>query len=298
MDKKLQQQQDEIDEKDIIKDLVSLGFPLNDARVYFSLLKYGPLKPVKISEICGVDRSRVYDSLRRLTKKAYVQEEPVKRGPMYKAHPHREILSAIRKEYRQKNEISTSLEKNLDRFHSIADQPYLQSVKGKLQIFKEILHLIADANEFIKIILTPDFSMSNEFLKEITNKFLEKKRENSKIHIEVALNHPPEDFQHYLKTMDSNDISVYLWYIGNVLPYGLYISEKSYIFTILSSIDVEPSYNIGIMLQNAKGKMVEGFKHLFAFNASYFVQGSIKEKNPVLSRTEEKLGISPEKEEE
>ena len=80
----LKMNKDDIDTEKIIKDLVSLGFTLNDARVYLSLFFLGPSKPVQISEDCKVDRSRVYDSLRRLRKKGYITEEPVKISPMYK----------------------------------------------------------------------------------------------------------------------------------------------------------------------------------------------------------------------
>ena len=168
-------EQDEIDEESIIQDFVSLGFTLNDARVYFSLIQLGPSKPVKLAEECGVDRSRVYDSLRRLSKKGYVTEEPVKRGPLYKAKNPHDILRALRKEFRSKNELSSALEKTLEQYKPISKHPFLASINGKIPIFKEILTLISQAEEYIKILLTPDYSMNLEFLTQIANALVEKK---------------------------------------------------------------------------------------------------------------------------
>ena len=106
MEKHSQFPRDQIDDEEIINDFVALGFMLNDARVYLTLLRHGPIKPVKISDITGVDRSRVYDSLKRLEKKQYVEKEPFDRGPLYKASDPHAILMSIRKEFREKTGIN------------------------------------------------------------------------------------------------------------------------------------------------------------------------------------------------
>ncbi len=244
----------------------------------FSLIQVGPSKPSKLAEECGVDRSRVYDSLRRLSKKGYVLEEPVKRGPLYKAIKPQDIMRALRKEFHLKNELSSTLEKTLENFKPISKQPFLMAINGQEPIFKEVLTLISHAEDYIKILLTPDYSMNLEFLTQIANALVEKKQSNPAIDIQIALNHQEGDYQLQLKKMHESKILIFLWYIGKVFPYGLYISERSYIFTTLDKIGVIPTYNMGLMLENAHPEMTEGLKQLFVFNsASYFIQGKIKE---------------------
>jgi len=265
-----------IEEEKIINNLVSLGFSLNDSRVYFSLLSLGPSKPVKIAEYCNVDRSRVYDSLRRLTKKGFIEEEPLKRGPKYRAKNPSQILTTLREEFTNKIELSKSLEKSLEQIHSNSSQSFLMSINGETAILKEIISLIMDAKKFIQCILTPDISMNRDYLVKIVDLLVEKKKHQPIIDIEIALNVPEKTFQILLKKLFENGIKVYLWYIGNVLPYGLYLTENTYIFTTLS-VDKKPTYDVGLTIENPRPGMIEGFRQQFAFNnASYFKEGKMK----------------------
>jgi sugar-specific transcriptional regulator TrmB len=256
---------DSFNKDDIIKAFQNLGFSVNDARVYISLLSFGSSNPVKISEDTHVDRSRVYDSLRRLGKKGYIIEEPIKRGPKYKAKDPSHIISALRKEYNHKLELTEDLEKNLQDYSPIHKEPFLMMIKGEVAILKEIKELIDNAENFLKFIITPDLSKNREKFTKIVGLLAQKVENNPSIKIEIALNFKEEDFQYMLKKLYENKIDVYLWGIGDVLPYGLYLSEKSYIFTILN-IGQVPTYDIGLTIENAQPKMMEGFKHLFEFN--------------------------------
>ncbi|MBN2154584.1 MAG: TrmB family transcriptional regulator [Candidatus Lokiarchaeota archaeon] len=253
--------------------LQHLGFTMNDARVYISLIVLGPSIPAKIAEDSQVDRSRVYDSLRRLTKKGYVEEEPIKRGPYYKAKNPIEIFSALRKEFREKITLSASLEKLLENYHPPMKQPFLVSLSGKDPIYREILSIIENAEEFLKFIITPDISKNPENFKEISDLLVNKKRTIPSIKVEVALNLEEENYQFQLKKLYSHDIMIYKWDIGNVFPFGLYLSEKSYVFTTLS-IGKTPEYSIGLTVENAVPRMMDGFKHLFEWNyLSYYQKG-------------------------
>jgi sugar-specific transcriptional regulator TrmB len=266
----------DLDKEKIVEDFVKLGFTLNDARVYLSLLYLGPNKPVKISEDCGVDRSRVYDSLRRLSKKGYVTEEPVKRSPLYRAKNPAEILNNIRKEFREKEDLSLRLEKSLENIQPNNHNPFLVSLYGVESIYKQILMLIYGSEKYIQFIITPDLSMNSEYLSGIVNALVEKKDNNPEIKIEVALNPKEGEIQFFLKRLYESRVSIYLWYVGNVLPFGLYLSERTYIFTTLD-VGKVPSYDIGLTIENSLPGMTEGFRQLFAFhNASYFIQGKMK----------------------
>jgi len=57
---------------DIVEHLTHCGLTANDAAVYLHLYQRGALNPSKISRSTGIQRPRVYDSLKRLMKKEYV----------------------------------------------------------------------------------------------------------------------------------------------------------------------------------------------------------------------------------
>ena len=57
---------------DIVEHLTYCGLTANDAAVYLHLYQQGALNPSKISRSTGIQRPRVYDSLKRLMKKEYV----------------------------------------------------------------------------------------------------------------------------------------------------------------------------------------------------------------------------------
>ena len=214
---------------------------------------------------------------------------------MYKAKPPENILSDLRKEYRDKISISTSLEKDLQTYHAPKKQPFLVSLRGKESIFKEILSLIENAEQYIQIIITPDFSEDRDNFKIISEYLLQTQKENPTIKIEIALNLEEAEYQFMLKNLFEHGILIYKWDIGNVLPYGLYISEKSYIFTTLSVGEV-PQYNTGLTIENATSEMMVGFKHLFEWNyISYYKKGKMVKFIPEDSDSDEKNASETEK---
>ena len=157
-----------------------------------------------------------------------------------------------------------------------SENPFLVSLYGIESIYKEIISLIIKAEQNIQFIITPDFSMNREYLSGIVDALVEKKNTNPTINIEIALNPKEEKIQFHLKKLHENEVLIYLWYVGNVLPFGLYLSERSYIFTTLN-VGKIPTYNIGLTVENSRPGMMEGFRQLFAFhNASYFIQGKMK----------------------
>jgi len=276
MNTKSQIDKKEIDKEKLIGAFQQLGFSPNDSKVYISLLYLGPNSPIKISHDTEIDRSRVYDCLRRLQKKGYIIEEPTQRAPNYKANDPKPILSNLRKEYREKIEITESLEKMLKNYTPPKSKPFLVSIKGENAIFNSIKTLINNAEKFLQFIITPDISKNRERFPRIVNILVNKKRNNPNIRMEVAVNLKMDESQFLLKKLHEDEISVYLWEIGDVLPYGLYLSEKSYVFTTLDAGTL-PTYNTGLTIENAHSDMLNGLIHLFQFHmVSYGVKGKMK----------------------
>lgn len=245
----------------IIEDLQQLGFTINDAKVYVALLTLGVSNPASIAEISGVDRARVYDSLKRLSKKEIVDEELVKRAPNYKAKPPSIVLEKLRKELTDKISLSKDLESKLKSFKRTSKDTSVWALDGFQLIYKEIESIISNAEKYIRLILTPDISTTQNQLENLCEILLNKKDNIPNMDIDIAFN--VADTHHIIvKKLLNKEIKVYHWSAGAILPFGMYGSEKAFVFTILNSIGGIPEYNFGMTVDNASEGLLNGLNHM------------------------------------
>ncbi|MCP4761532.1 MAG: TrmB family transcriptional regulator [archaeon] len=263
----------------IIEGLQNLGFTLNDSKVYFTLLTLGKSNPAKIAEVSGVDRARVYDSLKRLTKKKVVEEEPVKRAPQYKALPPQIVFDKIRDNFAQKITLTKDLQKKLQNYQTPIKEPSVWSITGT-GIPKAVEKLIEDAKEKISIILTPDISGIEPRFRNLVKQLMLKKQKNpASMDIEIAFTiKDTTDHIDLIRNMYREDIAVYRWESGTILPFGLYISDNSFILTILVGVRALPEYSFGITMENASPEMIAGFDHLVAWSYAKLCKRAVFEK--------------------
>ena len=254
-------EENEYEKEEIIENLQKLGFTLNDSKVYFSLLMLGKSNPANIAEISGVDRARVYDSLKRLTKKQIVEEEPVKRAPQYKAKPPNRVFGKLRTNFNSMIKLSNSLEKKLSVFQTPIKEPSVWAVNGPANITRTIIRLIDNAESNLSIILTPDISNMDVNFINLINKVIEKKEttENMKISIAFTIN---EKHTNAIRKMYYSDVSIFRWDAGAILPFGIFLSDKTILLTILSNVSNVAEYSFGITMDNATDGMIDGFRHL------------------------------------
>jgi sugar-specific transcriptional regulator TrmB len=65
--------------------LENLGFSSYEARAYLGLLQENPINGYRLSKITGIPRSRIYETLERLTNKGYAvsyQADPIEYAPL------------------------------------------------------------------------------------------------------------------------------------------------------------------------------------------------------------------------
>ena len=61
-----------MEKKDIVQAIESLGLSAYEAKAYFALLSESPLTGYKLSKVSGVPRSRIYETIEKLTAKGLV----------------------------------------------------------------------------------------------------------------------------------------------------------------------------------------------------------------------------------
>ena len=251
--------------KTLNKNLQNLGFSLNDSKIYITLLKIGLSSPSKISEQCKVDRARVYDSLKRLVKRGIVQEEPVPRAPRYRAYEPSQVFGKIRKEYLERIKLSEDLEEQLMNIKSVSkDQNSVWALKGSQKIKRKINQFLDDSKDIFYLVITPDISSTNREFLIIVERILEKKYQNPEIEIKVALKVNPQNSEQksLVNRLFHEQIEIYNWNSGLVFPFGLMVSDLSYVQTFLNSITPRPRYESGIFMEHCSEEQIKGLIHL------------------------------------
>ena len=146
----------------IINSLQHLGIRKNDAKVYVALLQLGRSNPSKISKKTNIVRARVYDSLKRLEKKGYVEREAVKRAPIYSAISPNLVFSSIEKDLSNKFDVTQKTEKLLQKYVHKVESKDVWAVKGIEKIKSNIREIFSQTKDEIMAIITPDYTFDSE----------------------------------------------------------------------------------------------------------------------------------------
>jgi sugar-specific transcriptional regulator TrmB len=269
-------EEEDFDEESLLKNLQRLGFTINDSRIYITLLKIGLNSPAKIAEKSQVDRARVYDSLKRLVKRKIVEEEPVNRAPRYRALPPIVVFEMIRNEYANKIKLTESIEKDLDNMKNVSkSQDTVWAIQEFPKIFKKIEEFLNSAEDEFFFIITPDFSVKD--LQTITEEFIEKKRIFPDMQIKIALK-VTNDHKNMMNRLFHANIELFHWDSGAILPFGLVLTEQSFLQTYLSSMNPKPQYDFVIFMENCSAEQLQGLHHLCLWVFTHLCKRIIFEK--------------------
>ncbi|MFO8018900.1 MAG: helix-turn-helix domain-containing protein [Promethearchaeia archaeon] len=266
-----------MNDSDITHKLQKLGFTKNDSKCLLTLCKYKILSPADIAKYSGVDRARVYDSLKRLIKKGYIRKEPVKRGARYQAIPIERIFKSIRDRYKKKIDETILLEKVIKKMEDekeIREDAQVWAIDTRKKLRKKITDLIEKAESRIFFIITPDLIIEEFGGYEWITKELWNKKFNlgEDIRIILALKYF-EDLKEEIKKLLKVNIEIHNIVGDTVLPFGLLIADNDFLLTTLDNVKEAPEYTSGLWLENGRSKQVKGYEHLFR----HFISTETKE---------------------
>ena len=121
-----------------IEHLQQLGFSLNEAKVYLSLLQYNPVTGYELSNKAGIRRSLVYDVLNRLIARGAVYriaDEPARYMPV----PYDKFLDSVKQDF--EHSINT-IKDELDQASLPSSLEYIYHIKGARNVRNEMLQII------------------------------------------------------------------------------------------------------------------------------------------------------------
>ena len=144
------------------KFLLEIGFTLNEAKVYLTLLQNRYLNGYEISKLSNVSRSLVYNVIDRLVAKGFVLKSEGQIN-YYCALPYDKVIEKIRNDNINKLNVAREKLKNYSRIEN--ESEYIFNIKGIDEFFSKANDLILNAEKEISIsIWKEDFPKIEESL--------------------------------------------------------------------------------------------------------------------------------------
>ena len=149
-------------ENDNYKFLLEIGFTLNEAKVYLTLLQNRYLNGYEISKLSKVSRSLVYNVIDRLVAKGFVLKSEGQIN-YYCALPYEKVIERIKNDNINKLNVAREKLKNYSRIEN--ESEYIFNIKGIDEFFSKANDLILNAKKEISIsIWKEDFPKIEESL--------------------------------------------------------------------------------------------------------------------------------------
>ena len=144
------------------KFLLEIGFTLNEAKVYLTLLQNRYLNGYEISKLSNVSRSLVYNVIDRLVAKGFILKSEGQIN-YYCALPYDKVIEKIRNDNTNKLNVAREKLKNYSRIEN--ESEYIFNIKGIDEFFSKANDLILNAENEISIsIWKEDFPKIEESL--------------------------------------------------------------------------------------------------------------------------------------
>ena len=130
------------------KFLLEIGFTLNEAKVYLTLLQNRYLNGYEISKLSNVSRSLVYNVIDRLVAKGFVLKSEGQIN-YYCALPYDKVIEKIKNDNINKLNVAREKLKNYSRIEN--ESEYIFNIKGIDEFFSKANDLILNAKKEISI---------------------------------------------------------------------------------------------------------------------------------------------------
>lgn len=130
--------------------LINIGFSLNEAKVYSTLLEYDLLNGYEIAKYSGVSRSLIYNVIDRLVKKGFVNKFQGETN-YYSAVDYKKIINKIKNNNEANLLIATEKLKTISKKEK--NNEYILNIKGFDNFIIKAKELINEAKKEISLSL-------------------------------------------------------------------------------------------------------------------------------------------------
>ncbi|GJM42615.1 MAG: hypothetical protein DHS20C20_28970 [Ardenticatenaceae bacterium] len=138
--------------KKAITALENLGFSTYEARAYLGLLQENPINGYRLSKLTGIPRSRVYETLERLTGKGYAvcyQANPIEYAPL----EFDDLQMQLKEHF---NDELVTLESEIEQIATMSHSESLWNLRGREPIMNRVRGMIARAEKSVYLVAWGD----------------------------------------------------------------------------------------------------------------------------------------------
>ncbi|MGD8538645.1 MAG: helix-turn-helix domain-containing protein [Candidatus Aminicenantes bacterium] len=133
---------------DIIKALEDLGLSNYEAKAYLAFLSESPLTGYKLSKISGVPRSRIYETIEKLTAKGLVLAQE---GDTTLLRPI-SLESFLEKKEQESRKTIDYLKENLPKIEKTEEDHGIWNITGRERVFEIINYVISQSKSHIYLV--------------------------------------------------------------------------------------------------------------------------------------------------
>ena len=246
-------------------ELQKLNWNKNDARIYVALVELGIATTQEIHEATGIDRTRIYDSLKRLINKEYAIKEQKEWGGRYQAMPVNDVLGSEIKLLNKQLETAKNVKEELIEIEKNkgSEEQLVWAIQGKKNVHDTLLSFIDGAQKRLFWLMSPDL-FGPPVQSWVFDKLISKKITSGKdFEIQVSLQ-VNDGNKEYVRKLIREGINVYNR-DETLLPLQLLIVDKNkFIQLSISAFEPLAEYNFGIYGMNvSEDQSMQGMEYMF-----------------------------------
>ena len=137
-----------MEKKEVVQAIENLGLSTYEAKAYFALLSESPLTGYKLSKNSGVPRSRIYETIEKLTAKGLVLSQE---GDTTLLIPV-SLESFLEKKEKESKRNINFLKDILPQLRKPTETQGIWTISGRDQIFESVIHFISQAKSHVYLV--------------------------------------------------------------------------------------------------------------------------------------------------
>ncbi|MFC2169532.1 TrmB family transcriptional regulator [Acidobacteriota bacterium] len=137
-----------MEKKEIVQAIENLGLSTYEAKAYFALLSEAPLNGYKLSKNSGVPRSRIYETIEKLTAKGLVLSQEGNTTLLIPVS----LESFLEKKEKESKRNINFLKEILPQLKKPAETQGIWTISGRDQIFESVNYFIAQAKSHVYLV--------------------------------------------------------------------------------------------------------------------------------------------------
>jgi len=261
--------------EDLINYLMQCNLTQNDATVYLCLLKQKLSDPSRITKETGIQRPRVYDSLKRLLERGFIVQDIKKKRPRYAISDSHILLTELQNQITYKKEACEMIQEYIVNQFPPSTEKGIFFYNKKEVLSSKLQSLMQTSERKIMIMAILPIPFTNEPL--LSPELLgSKSLEGQEVTLLLNVN---EKNWEYCLDLHTKKVKIYHYPLLERVPTFIHlIDDKALFINMIKQQDNKINLEYGMSFNGERSLIM-------VFN--FLIEGFIKQSIPLVERFEE-----------